>query len=198
MAEKSTGQKVKSEIDRLEKQFDDFNDQVKEMTLDRMNEAPKQETEEQTKLSQKEIAKAREIYLKPARTIQCMKPFNEKFRKDYNFRKEYVQFTAENREQIGVRIEIWTKFWPGVPAEFWEVPVNTPIWGPRYLAERLRECTYHRLVMGDEKIPASMGISGNNGLGQDYGRMVVDETRNRLDARPVSDKKSVFMGAVSF
>ncbi len=176
------------EMDKLEKQFDEFNDNVQQMTLDRMNEAPKQETEPQTKLSQQDIAKSKDIYLKPDRTIMSKEKFNEKYRDEYNFKKEYVQFVAENKEIIGEQIEIWTKDFPGVPAEFWKVPVNKPLWGPRYLAENISKRIYHRLVMQQR-------VTDADGLGQYYGSLAVDTSIARLEARPVSTQKSVFMSS---
>ena len=53
------------ELEKAVQQFENFDNQVKEMTMDRMNMAPKQEVEPQTKLSQKEIEKMNDIYLKP-------------------------------------------------------------------------------------------------------------------------------------
>ena len=126
------------------------------------------------------------------KSISDKNPFNEKYRKDYEFQKEYVKFIAENKELIGQTIELWTKKFPGQPAEYWEVPVNKPIWGPRYLAERIKECVYHRLRMEETQITSQAAV------GNFYGSMVVDQTINRLDAVPVSDKKSVFMGAGGF
>lgn len=185
---------AQTELDKVEKQFNEFNDQVKSMTMDRMNEAPKEDVESQTKLSQKEMAKAKEIYLKPLKTIPCSSKngFNEKFRTAYNFQKEYVRFIAENKEIIGEKIESWTKPFSGVPAEFWEVPVNTPVWGPRYLAERIKGCTYHRLQMQQSTINAV------DGMGSYYGQLVADSTIQRLDAHPAKEVKSVFMGASNF
>lgn len=183
---------AQKELDKAEKQFDSFQQQVTELTHDRMNAAPKEEVEPQTKLSQKEIAKSKDIYLKPKRTISSKEKFNETFRDDYNFAKEYVFFTAENNECIGESINLWTKKFPGQPAEEWDVPVNTPIWGPRYLAERIAECTYHRLSMEDNK------IIGGDGLGSYTGAIVVDSIKHRLNAYPASQRKSVFMGASGF
>ncbi|HAM53732.1 MAG TPA: hypothetical protein DCP92_24700 [Nitrospiraceae bacterium] len=185
---------AQKELDKVEKQFNEFNETVQAMTHDRMSQAPKQEVEPQTKLSSKEIEKNNEIYLKPKRTIADVKPFDEKYRAEYNFQKEYVNFIAENREIIGETIEIWTKKFPGQPAEEWNVPVNRPVWGPRYLAERIKECNYHRLSMDESKpIPGQAG--GNFSF---TGPIVVDSTIQRLDAHPVSQKKSVFMGASGF
>jgi len=161
------------------------------MTMDRMNAAPKQETEGQTKMSQVDIAKSKDIYLKPKKSIGSKEKFNEDYRKEYEFQKEYVQFIAENNEIIGETIDLWTKPFAGMPAEEWDVPTNKPVWGPRYLAEQIKRAFYHRMTMENKVIE-------NNGVGQMYGQMAVDTTIQRLDARPVSSRKSVFMGAASF
>ncbi len=181
-----------SEINKLEKQFNEFDQNVKDLTLDRMNAAPKEDVEPQTKLSQRDIEKSKDIYLKPIKSIGVRQPFNEKFRAQYEFDKEYVHFTAEHKEIIGDTIDIWTHPYGGMPAEEWLVPTNVPVWGPRYLAEQLKRKTYHRLKM-DEGVHTS-----NDGSGKWYGAMAVDTTIQRLDANPVSNKKSVFMGANNF
>jgi hypothetical protein len=179
------------ELDKVAAQFEDFDKTVKDLTLDRMNNSPKQEVEPQTKLSQKEIDKSKDIYLKPERTISCKEKFNENYREEYNFAKEYVQFIAENKEIIGETIELWTKPFAGIPAEFWKVPCNKPLWGPRYLAEQIKRACYHRLSM-------QQTTTGVDGMGSYYGSMVVDSTIQRLDALPVGGRKSIFMGANSF
>ena len=181
---------AQKEIDIAAKQFDAFDASVKEMTLDRMNAAPKLETEEQTKLSTKQIEKYPGIYLKPDKTVPCQDKFN--FRAAWNFDKEYVHFTAENKEIIGETIELWTRPYGGVHAMFWKVPVNTPVWGPRYLAEQIQGRKYHRLTMQENR------SAGSDGVASYHGAMAVDTTIQRLEARPVSTRKSVFMGANSF
>jgi len=162
------------------------------MTLDRMNMAPKAEVEPQTKMAQKDIEKSKDIYLKPNKSIGCKEKFNEKFRDSYNFDKEYVHFISENKEVIGETIEIWTRPYPGMAAEMWQVPTNKPVWGPRYLAEQIKRKFYHRLIMQQHN------ISSSDGLGNYYGSMAVDTTVPRLTAAPVSSRKSIFMGANSF
>jgi len=178
-----------NEMEKLENQLDTFESNVKELTLDRMNETPKQEMEPQTKLAQKDIEKSKEIWLKPIKTISCRDKFNEAYRDQYNFAKEYVQFIAENKEIIGESIDIWTRPFGGMPAEEWLVPVNKPIWGPRYLAEQIKRKYYHRLTMQQN------AITGSDQNGSYYGTMTVDTTIQRLDALPVSTRKSIFMGA---
>ena len=180
------------ELDNMKDQFDTQAKSVEEMTLDRMNMAPKLEIEPQTKLSQNEIAESKDIYLKPYKSIGSSEKFNEDYRSQYNFDKEYVYFIAENTEIIGEEIDLWTKPYAGMPAEEWKVPVNKPIWGPRYLAEQIKRCSYHRLTM-NQKV-----ITGEDGSGMYTGGITVDSIINRLDARPASKRKSIFMGNNSF
>ncbi len=180
------------ELDKVEKQFDEFDAQVKSMTQDRMNAAPKEDVEPQTKMSQVQIEKSKDVYLKPKRTISSREKFNEKYREDYNFQKEYVRFIPEHREIIGEAIELWTKPFAGMPAEEWVIPTGKPVWAPRYVAERIKGCVYHRLVMQQHV------VTETNYAGQLYGSMAVDTTVQRLDALPVGTRKSVFMGAGSF
>lgn len=180
------------EIDKLQKQFDQFDDQIKDLTNDRMNASKKEEVEPQTKLSSRELGNSSKIWLKPKRTVPGRDKFNEKFRESYNFSKEYVQFIAENKEIIGESIQMWTRPFGGVPAEEWEIPVNKPVWGPRYLAEQIRKCSYHRMRMEQNS------MVGSDGMGSYFGSMVVDTIVPRLTAEPVSDRKSVFMGVSGF
>jgi hypothetical protein len=184
--------KLSPDLEQASKQLDAFEDSVKTMTMDRMNTAPKQEVEQQTKLSKQEIEKAKGIYLKPLRSINNKDKFNENFRSEYNQAKEYVHFIAENKEIIGEPINLWTRPFGGVPAEYWEVPTNKPVWGPRYLAEQIKRASYHKLVMQQNN------VIGGDYAGQYYGSMAVDTTVQRLDAIPVSDNKSVFMGSNKF
>lgn len=179
---------MNKELEKAQKQFDNFDANVKELTLDRMNMAPKEEQEPQTKLSSREISKSKDIYLNPERSISRREKFNESFREGLNFKKELVQFIAEHKELIGEDIEIWTGPFAGYPVEFWRVPTNKPVWGPRYLAEQIKRKCYHRLVMKD-------AISSQDGMGQYYGQLAADTTVQRLDAHPVSSRKSIFMGA---
>jgi hypothetical protein len=185
------------ELDKAEQQFEKFDQEVKALTVDQMNMAPKEDKDE-PRISQKQIEKKNDLYLKPKRTLFAVdkttgkaQVFNEKFRNDYNFLKEYVNFIFENRELSGETTTIWTRPFGGLPAEEWEVPTNKPIWGPRYLAEQIKRKFYHRLKMEDK--PTS-----SDGSTQYYGVMAVDTTVQRLDAHPVSSRKSIFMGANSF
>src|ERR1700679_3832095 len=91
---KAKSQLGETELEKAQNQFDAFDQNIKEMTMDRMNLAPKQETELQTKIAQADLQNIKDVYLKPKRTVGCRDKFNEKFRESYNFDKEYVQFQA--------------------------------------------------------------------------------------------------------
>ena len=189
---KSPNSDSQKDLEKAIKQVDAFDQSIKEMTLDRMNMAPKENVEQQTKLSSKEIEKSDDLYLKPIKKVTGSGKFNEKFRADYEYAKEYVHFVAENKELIGECIEKWTRPFAGQEAEFWNVPTNKPVWGPRYLAEEIKKCSYHRLVMQQNQ------ITQVTGHGQFYGSMAADSIIQRLDAIPVSSRKSVFMGSKGF
>lgn len=176
------------ELKKLDDQFTEFDNQVKNLTMDEMNKAPTPEVEAQTKLSSKEIDKMQGIVLKPNRSIGVRDKFNDKFRSSYEFDKEMVNFIAEHKEIIGENIEIWTRPYGGMPAEYWVVPTNKPVWGPRYLADQIKRKKYHRLRMNEDVHPTGSDFAFS-------GSAVVDSTIQRLDAHPVSTNRSIFMGA---
>lgn len=181
---------AEKELQKADKQLEAFTDSVKEATQNRegnrnFDAAPKAE------ISQKQVEEFPGTYLKPKRVLMTRDKFNEKFAKAYEYDKEYVQFIAEHNEIKGDRIEIWTRKYGGKPAEFWEVPTGIPVWGPRYLAEQIRNKYYHRMKTEDRMTNSEGGM-------QYYGAMAVDTKVQRLDARPVSDRRSVFMGKSDF
>jgi len=193
MAEKpKVTSSAEKELDRIDKDFKEFDDNVKNLTMDRMNAVPKAETAPQVDRSQAELRNTKDVYLKPNRTISVRDKFNEKFRESWEYDKQYVQFEAENHEIIGETIDIWTRPYGGVSAEYWQVPTNKPVWGPRYLAEQIKRASYHRLKM-EQSV-----INSNDHAGSYYGQMAVDTTVQRLDAKPVVKKTSLFMGARNF
>jgi len=193
----SEGQK---ELDKANERLDAFESEVKSMTMDRMSQAPKEESEPQTKLSSRELNSAPEIYLKPVRTIDPPMNakkgiqedvFNEKFREEYEYQKKYVRFIAENHEIIGEVITLWTRPYPGIQAQMWEVPANKAVWGPRYLAEQIKRKCYHRLVMNDHKVVES-GTAGTI-----VGGIIASNTVQRLDAKPAPNSQISFNRKVS-
>lgn len=188
--------KLGEQLEKAAKDFDEFDANVKALTMDQMNTAPKVELEAQSdvmKISEKEKNDRGYKYLKPFRSIGCQDKFNEKFRETYNFQKEFVCFEAENHEIIGEELDIWTRPFGGMAAEEWKVPVNIPVWGPRYLAEQIKRKNYHRLIMKENQITGS-----DNKGNQYFGSMAADSTIQRLDARPVSQRKSVFISDKGF
>jgi len=189
---KAKSSEAEKELTRLEGEFNSFKENLETLQAS-VKDAPLLQTEEQTKMSTKEKQEYPKEYLKPKKTMGASKEaFNEKFRKDYEFKKEYVNFIAENKEIIGETIELWTKPFPGVPAELWMVPVNKPVWGPRYLAEQIKGAQYHIFKMED-RVYNQSSMSGAEM--QYHGSMAVKNTVQRLDAHPVSQKKSMFMGS---
>ncbi len=183
---------AEQEIEKAKEQFDSFENEVKSLNMDNLNTAPIQQMEPILKLAQSEIAKLPDNYLKPNRRVSCVKPFNEKFRSSYEFAKEYVRFTFKNIELIGESLTLWTKPFRGIPAEEWIVPANTPVWGPRYLAEQITRKNYHILEMKEKD------SIGSDQVGTYQGRIVAKTTVQRLVAEPVSDRKSIFMGSTKF
>ena len=190
------------ELDKAQDQIEAFENQVKSLTLDEMNKAPVKEVEQ--KISKEELAKHGETYLKPSRTIGPgvnhktgeREKFNEKFRKDYEFQKEYVCFTAYNNMISGDTIEIWTKPFPGMNCEFWQVPANKPVWGPRYLAEQITRARHHNLVMkGGAANPFDGSVQYQDAVGQIQGQIVAKETVQRLDARPYRRQTQISMSS---
>jgi len=186
---KTTSSLAEKELDKAEKQFQEFDANVRSMTLDRMNMAPKADQEPQTKISQSDISKSTDLYLKPHRSIASREKFNENYRKEYEYASEYVHFIAENKMIVGEIIEMWTKPFAGMPAQEWKIPVNKPIWAPRYVAEQIKRAKYHIMSMRDTV------TAGMDQMGQYYGSMAVDSTVQRLDAHPIGSSKSVFVGA---
>lgn len=180
--------KLNKELEKAAEQVDAFDASVKKLTVDECAKAPLEESEPQVKKSQRELAATDGIYLKPERQINSKEPFNEKYRKEYEFKKEYVPFIAENKEIIGEAIEIWTKAFAGMSAEFWKVPTNKKVWGPRYLAEQISRKSYTRLIMEDR--PA-----GSDGYGSYYGQIVATSRVPRLDAKPARGSKHVSMSS---
>jgi hypothetical protein len=176
---------AEKEIDKLQKQFDKFDDQIKDLNEQRENCSRKEEVEP-PRVSQKEIEKTGDVYLKPVRWIADGQKFNEKFQKEWEFAKEYVRCIPIHNELKGDVIEKWTHPFGGKGAEFWRIPTDKPVMVPRYLAEELKKCNYHRLRMDEAKVTSA------DGMGSYTGQMVVDTVVQRLDAHPVNNKKSVF------
>lgn len=181
MSKPKVNSESQKQLDKAEEQFEAFETQVKSMTVDHMNKAPVFDQEPQTKLSTRELNKADALHLKPVRSINSKESFNEKYRAEHTEAWKYVRCVVENNEIIGESIEVWTKRFAGDSAHFWRVPVNKPVYIPKLLAEQLASCKYHRLIMDQSQISAA------DGMGTYMGSMVVDQTKHRIDCRPVGN-----------
>src|SRR5579872_3866462 len=137
------------ELDRVDAEIQSVPQQMQGIDVNKINNAQSQ-SDPQTKMSNREMNKSDAIYLKPTRSFACRAKFNEDFRKDYEYDRQYVKFIAENNEVIGETIPLWTKKYAGQPYEEWSVPCNKVVCGPRYLAERIANCKYRRLVMKED------------------------------------------------
>lgn len=180
--------KLGKDLEAAIEKVDAFNESVEKLTMDACAKAPVLETEPQVKKSDREIAKEDGIYLKPERSINSKEPFNETYRKEYNYKTEMVPFIAEHKEIIGEVIEKWTKPFPGMSAEFWKVPTNKKVWGPRHLAEGIADKAYTRLVMEER----TTNVAGE---GKFYGQLVATQRIQRLDAKPARGKLQVAMSS---
>lgn len=170
-------QKLSKELEKAQENLDNFTEQAKAAGADLSQNFPVNEVEQQTQLSTKEINKDDGLVLKPTRTLGSREPFNEVYRKQFEYGSERVRFIAENYEIIGDTIELWTKKFPGQPAEFWTVPVNKVVIGPRYLAEQIATKSYIRLKTED-------AVTSSTGNATFTGQVVASHKVQRLDARP--------------
>lgn len=166
------------ELDKAEAQFEKFDTEVKNLTLDRMNEAPKEE-KAPLEVAKKDLYKDG-LYIKPVRSISSKEQFNEKFREAHSKAWEYVKCQATNGEIIGEKIELWNKKFAGDPATFWQIPVGISIYIPRMIAKQISDCKYHRLRMEQNT------VTENSGGMQYYGSLAVDSTVQRMDCVPVN------------
>jgi hypothetical protein len=178
------------ELEKVEQQISKVEEGIKSITIDSVQSAPKENIEpinDRMKISQKEMKKTEAFALHAIKTIGCRDKFNEKFRAEYEFKKQRVKFTAEHRE-IGETIEFWTRPYGGMDAEFWQVPVNKLVEGPRYVAEQIKGCVYSQFIMDQSKVTS----------GGDYqftGQMVVEKRIQRLDATPYIETTTVGMAS---
>lgn len=187
MARPKVNVEGQKELDKIKENLSEFQDSARSITLDQTRLAPKVETEAQTKIAQSEKDKMPDVYLKPKRIFPSREKFNEKFRDEYNYLREYVEFIAENDEVKGEAIDFCIKKFPGIPIEEWVVPVNKPVWAPRYVKQRIEECGYTVFTTMDNPTAQEGGVTY-------YGQMVAQQRKQRLSVREVSKKKNIYMG----
>lgn len=185
--------KIKSvselELQKAEKTFESFSDQVKELSSPPLSESTlekrKEDADFQTKLSKQEIKHDKTPYLKPERYISSSpkEKFNPLWEKLRERDREYVKVIVENNEVKGESVALWYKKWPTDNAEFWQVPVNKPVYIPRGVADQLAKCRYNRLTTAErpmQQVLAEASAEGGIGISQ---TLVVKETHRRIDCR---------------
>jgi hypothetical protein len=172
------------ELEKVESQIDNFKESIYE-AKERSRTLSIQETEPQTKIAQSDLNKSGILYLKPKRTFPSREKFNEKYRDEFKYQSEYVDFIAENNEVKGESIDFCIKKFPGMPVEEWIVPVNKPVAAPRYVKERIEDCGYTVFVTTDAPVGSEGGVMY-------YGQMVAEQRKSRLSVREVSKKPKIF------
>ncbi len=158
------------ELEKMSDDFDQFNEQVKKVSSE--NTFSKSQ-EKEMEIEDKLLDGTQD--LEPISRMKSKEPFNENFRKEYEYASEKVYFIAENTEIIGESIVMWTKPFAGLCAEQWSVPVNKPVRGPRYLFEQIKRKFYNRLTMEQKQ-------TSNDGMGSYFGAIVATNKIHRLNA----------------
>lgn len=155
-----------------------FQEEIKELTMDVANHVKLEETEQQTEIPSKVLAKSEFPRIEPKRTIFSQEKFNEKFRKERDYAWEYVDCICENIEIKGESVDFFLKKFPGEPAHEWVIPVNKPVSIPRFVAEHLHTRNYAVLTLDQgEKRAVEAGV-------EQYGMPVYTSRRKRIDCIP--------------
>ena len=128
------------------------------------------------------------IVLSPVNVINSNQKVHERWKDLAAYNSELVEFIAYNKESPNSSIEIWTRSVGGLPAKFWIVPPGKKVVGPRDLADRLADCSYHVFKMEEGT------ITTQDGAGVYKGALSVKEKVNRLDAQPVVEKQHFAVG----
>lgn len=154
-------------------------EEMKNLTVDEINKAPLTEVEPQTKMSKEEVEHYDAPVIKPTRSFPAHSKPSSKEKKERERGWELVKCIAENVEIYGEKIEFWLNKYLGDPTHFWEIPVNKPIYLPRFVAEHLATRTYHRFKMVDRS-----GRSFMEGSSSGEESLVVRETLARVTCKP--------------
>lgn len=179
----------KKEIESINKQMDSVQKDLSSLTPDRLSLAPLTETTPQTLMSSRQVQMLDPRYIKPSRSQTP----NGKPKASQNALRdkawEYVNCMVENKEVPGETACFWLK--PPISGEFcyyWEVPVNIPVQLPRFVADHLSKRYYHRMRMEDRPVTHQGFVSESSGA------IIITETKNRIDCRPVSQNLNFAMG----
>lgn len=183
---------TEKELRKADEKFEEFKENISVSNDVGSYSAPESPPPE---VSEKERRNSKDTYLKPHRSFPPgadpktgkKETFNEKFRKQYEEDKEYIQFIAENSEIRDETLDLWTKPYPGIEAEEWAVPVNRPVWGPKYLYKQIKRKFYRRMVSEDRPVSAEGGFTYT-------GCLVVKNIIHRLDAHQF-EKSHISLGS---
>lgn len=195
--------KAQQEIDRVEAQLDAAKEAIDNLSIDKIeSEAPQaEELEQQTKISKKQEREYDAPVIKPFSSEPSPGMRNPKFQevikrcaKKTAKAKELVRVIVENNEVIGETVEAWIGTLPGEPVTRWIVPVNMPIYIPRFVAEHLASRKYHRIKMADPESDPSMRqrlmsqVGPGRAASEPSGNyMTITETHNRISCRLASE-----------
>jgi hypothetical protein len=167
-------------------QSNEFSKELSKLNIDATSSLKTEETENQTKLSKREIKREQLPKITYIKSIASQEKFNERFRDEWKYAWEYVSCIVENKEVPGEQVEFWMKDYPGEDATFWRVPVNKPILLPRFVAQHLSARAYAQLSMDP-------GETREIGDGvQQYGFPVYKSMKKRIDCIPVSSYTNPF------
>ena len=123
---------------------------MKDLTVDKINETPVTEPEETIQetagMSAKEMAKTLGCrYIEPTRKLSAFGTLPDKMKKERDRDWEYVQGMYENIESPGETLEFWLCLYPGDPDCMWSIPSNIPVYVPRMVAKHLESIQkYHK------------------------------------------------------
>lgn len=181
---------LKKEIDKLDTSLNAMHTEAKQDNDVSFIQTHNYDLEEQTKKSSRELSKENIIHLTPSKWLADGQKFNEAFRKDWEFAKMRVNFIAEHREMKGERVELWTHEFGGVGAEFWRVPVNCVVNGPRYLAEQMHKNGYKSKVMDEHALKDRLTSENYN---EDHVPFGKDVFKKRINAQPYVARTTISM-----
>lgn len=172
---------AQKEVDRVEAEFKAATDANASLTQDVMSKAPEKESDVEPFMPKRQILQAPVPRIVP--TYSRSPNGKKKPEQDALRRRawEYVQVICTNSEIASENLEFWHKpMIAGEECNFWQIPVNRPVFLPRHVAEHIKTRKYHRLVM-QEEITVE-----HTGFGEMKGKLVASHTVQRLDCTPAA------------
>ena len=128
---------MKSKIDTVNSVLE-LQQDMNNLTVDKIAEIAPPEAEKEIKISLKEIAKMEGIqYIEPVRKLQPFGILPEKWKSKHAHDWEYVKGMFDNEVAKGEPFRFTFSKWPGDPDCMWEIPANRPVYVPRMIAKLL-------------------------------------------------------------